>query len=263
MLNLFHARPTTDEKDETMNLTDMTVPQLRSLAASFGVTGRSTMKKAELIAALSTPEIAELVALSVTVAEMSAADVADAATKEHEDEEIDLTSTIDNMIEGWLKPVEETPSVFNGAPPVHTSADGTQTYGPYVPSCVDSAISDHNPDTEGRPAAFDVVGDSAAAIIDQIAPNRVRFNTPPVQQVARTYRNEVVILRDAPGTAIVTAAFNGETVAGSIVRRGKRLVLTVTELDIRVKGSTFEQVAKRLAKAIGFHVDVIDVAREF
>jgi hypothetical protein len=209
-----------------MNLTDMTVPQLRSLAASFGVTGRSTLKKAELIAALSAPEIAELVALSVTVAEMSAADVADAATKEHEDEEIDLTSTIDNMIEGRLKTVEETPSVFNGAPPVRISADGTQTYGPYAAS-------------------------------------RVDFNTPPMQQCARTFTNEIAILRDAPGTAIVTAAFNGETVAGSIVRRGKRLVLTVTELDIRVKGTTFEQVAKRLAKAIGFHVDHIDVAREF
>lgn len=53
-----------------MNLNDMTVTELRKLAARHNVTGRSTMKKAELIAALSAPEIADLVELSVTVDQM-------------------------------------------------------------------------------------------------------------------------------------------------------------------------------------------------
>lgn len=50
-----------------MNLNLMTVSELRKLAAQFGIAGRSTMKKVELIAALSDPDIADFVALSVTV----------------------------------------------------------------------------------------------------------------------------------------------------------------------------------------------------
>lgn len=53
-----------------MNLNNMTVTELRKLAARHNVTGRSTMKKAELIAALSAPEIADLVELTVTVDQM-------------------------------------------------------------------------------------------------------------------------------------------------------------------------------------------------
>jgi Rho termination factor-like protein len=212
-----------------MNLNDMPVTELRKLAASFGISGRSTMKKAELVAALSAPEIVNFVELSVTVDKMDDAEAVEAATKEHEDEEIDLTSTIDAVIDGWL------PEEVNH--------------------------SDHNPHTDGRPAAIDVVGNSVAAMIDQLPPNRIRFNRPPVQQFARTYTNEVAILRDAPGRAIVTAAFDGRTVGGSIVRRGKTLVLTAG--SVRVTGNTFEKVAKRLAKALDFHADRIDVARSF
>lgn len=50
-----------------MNINDMTVTELRKLAAQHNITGRSTMKKAELIAALTAPEIVDLVELSVTV----------------------------------------------------------------------------------------------------------------------------------------------------------------------------------------------------
>lgn len=53
-----------------MNLNNMTVTELRKLAARHNVTGRSTMKKVELIAALSAPEIADLVELTVTVDQM-------------------------------------------------------------------------------------------------------------------------------------------------------------------------------------------------
>jgi hypothetical protein len=57
-------------KDTKMNLNDMTAAELRKLAAQHKIAGRSTMKKAELVAALSAPEIADLVELSATVAQM-------------------------------------------------------------------------------------------------------------------------------------------------------------------------------------------------
>lgn len=53
-----------------MNLSTMTVTELRKLAAQHKIAGRSTMKKAELIDALSAPEIANLVELTVAVDEM-------------------------------------------------------------------------------------------------------------------------------------------------------------------------------------------------
>lgn len=53
-----------------MNLNDMTAAELRKLAAQHKIAGRSTMKKAELVAALSAPEITDLVELSTTVAQM-------------------------------------------------------------------------------------------------------------------------------------------------------------------------------------------------
>jgi len=61
-------------KGETMNLNQnlnqLTVSELRKIAASFGVSGRSTMKKAELVEALSDPEIASFVALRFSVDEI-------------------------------------------------------------------------------------------------------------------------------------------------------------------------------------------------
>lgn len=73
--------------------------------------------------------------------------------------------------------------------------------------------------------------------------------------------NEVAILRDAPGRAIVTAAFDGRTVGGSIVRRGNRLVLMSSSGTII--GTSFEKVAKRFAARLGFRAEIIDVAKAF
>jgi len=53
-----------------MNLNDMTAAELRKLAAQYKIAGRSTMKKADLITALSATEIADLVELSVAVNQM-------------------------------------------------------------------------------------------------------------------------------------------------------------------------------------------------
>jgi hypothetical protein len=52
-----------------MNLNDMTAPELRKLAAKFDITGRSTMKKAELVKALSVPELANLLELHFGIIE--------------------------------------------------------------------------------------------------------------------------------------------------------------------------------------------------
>lgn len=90
------------------------------------------------------------------------------------------------------------------------------------------------------------------AVADMIAERTANYPTGP---------NEVAILRDTPGRAIVTAAFAGTTVGGSIVRKGKRLVLRAG--DVTVTGTTFEKVAKLFAQRLGFRADVIDVARAF
>jgi hypothetical protein len=68
-------------KGKKMNLNEMTVPELRKIAAQFKITGRSTMKKAELIDALNAPEIASLVELSLSISETAEIE-ADADTME-------------------------------------------------------------------------------------------------------------------------------------------------------------------------------------
>jgi len=163
-----------------MNLNDMTAPELRKLAAKYNVTGRSTMKKAELVKALSAPELANLLELHFGIIEA-------------ENEEREMNAIRDEIA-------------------------------------------------------------AEAAALDEAIDRDVEAGT-------YSYTNEVAILRDAPGRAIVTAAFDGRTVGGSIVRKGKTLVLTAG--SVRVTGNTFEKVAKRFAKALGFRVEIIDVARAF
>lgn len=102
--------------------------------------------------------------------------------------------------------------------------------------------------------------------IEQITPEQqaayaAEYNAAKAKRDAVSNSGEVAILRDAPGTAIVTAAFDGRTVGGSIVRRGKRLVLRAGA--VTVTGTTFEKVAKRFAAKLGFRADVIDVAKSF
>jgi hypothetical protein len=159
-----------------MNLNDMTAPELRKLAAKFNVTGRSTMKKAELVKALSAPELSNLLELHFGIIE--------AETEEREMNEIRAEIAAE------------------------------------------------------------------AATIDAAIDRDVEAGT-----YSRT--NEVAILRDAPGRAIVTAAFDGRTVGGSIVRRRNRYMLVAG--TIKIKANSLEKVAKRFAQRLGFHADVIDI----
>lgn len=59
-----------------MELNEMTVSELRKLAAQQNIQGRSTMKKAELVKALSDKDIADVVELAVTVDKLNQADQA-------------------------------------------------------------------------------------------------------------------------------------------------------------------------------------------
>jgi hypothetical protein len=56
-----------------MELNEMTVSELRKLAAQQNIQGRSTMKKAELVKALSDEDIADVVELAVTVDKLNQA----------------------------------------------------------------------------------------------------------------------------------------------------------------------------------------------
>lgn len=157
-----------------MNLNDMTVSQLREIAADLEIFGRSKMKKADLIAAI---EYAE-------------------------------ASSADNIPGG---------------------------------------IDDHAAAVAQMHANIDAEEEERAAA--RRARNRTNYASV----------NEVAVLRHAPGRALVTAAFDGRTVGGAIFRKGKRLVLVAGLITIT--GKSYEQVAKRFAKRLGFHADAIDVAR--
>lgn len=73
-------------------LTDMTVAELRKLAARFDITGRSKMAKAQLVRELADPDIADVVELAISVTETEeilADEDAVAAIKESDAETMD------------------------------------------------------------------------------------------------------------------------------------------------------------------------------
>lgn len=204
-----------------MNLSDMTVTQLREIAADLDIFGRSKMKKADLIAAIEfaeAPSVDNIPGGVDTFADTfdhSAAVAKLRANREAEEEERAVARRARNRT--------------NYAPAPAPKSDD--------------------------------VADSVSAMIEQDAPNRIRFNAPPVQQRPRAAVNEVAILRDAPGRAIVTAAFDGQTVGGEIKREGNRWVLRCG--IIRLRANSLEKLAKLFAAQLGFRADVIDVARIF
>lgn len=74
-----------------------------------------------------------------------------------------------------------------------------------------------------------------------------------------SFVNEVAFLVDAPGRAIATAAFAGTTVGATLIRERGRWTLSGNGRPVRAR--TLNKVAKLWAKQLGFHVDLIDVAR--
>lgn len=167
-----------------MNLSDMTVTQLREIAADLDIAGRSKMKKADLISAIEFAQMRQ----------------------------------------------DETP--------------------------VSASDFDHAAAAAQLRANIDAEEEKKAAA--RRARNRSNYAPAPAPEPVV---NEVAILRDAPGTAIVTAAFDGRTVGGSIVRKGKRLVLKAG--NITITATSFEKIAKRFALRLGFRADTIDVQQAF
>jgi hypothetical protein len=159
-----------------MNLNEMTVTELRKLAAECNVVGRSTMKKAELIDAIRAFEAAAADELSA--AETVSEDAVDARTRAE-----------------------------------YAAADAE------AGELLDAVLGEYVEPTGG----------------------------------------EIAILRDAPGRAIVTAAFDGRTVGGSIVRQGNRYMLVAG--TIKLKANSLNKLAKLFAKRLGFYADVIDIDR--
>lgn len=207
-----------------MNLNDMTVSELRKLAAEYSITGRSTMKKADLVAAIEAAyaaadaEAGELLdAVLGTEAGTIDAEAVEAATKEHEDEEIDLTSTIDTMIGGWLEPVEDL-------------------YREVMP------MSDHNPDTEGRPTAIDVSSDCVPV-------RRVRNVNVEIERDPRGGRMMYVFEED------------GDMQSIRLVKRGRRWETVVDRNYSRfaVKAATLPKLVKAWAKKSGAWATQIDI----
>lgn len=245
-----------------MNLNLMTVSELRKLAAQFGIAGRSTMKKAELIAALSADEFAGSLEIMGGIAELEA--------EEREMNEIRAEIVAEKSHVEALTTDKVVPAgMFD--PELTYYADGTHVVmrtqdieqrgvavgmttdaGPYQFQSVrfaDGTVKNVAPHVLHR----DEIAEQAAYIEDELKADADAGTYSPV--------NEVAILRDAPGTAIVTAVFEGRTVGGSIVRKGKTLVLTAG--TVTISGNSFEKVAKRLAAKLGFRAERIDVARSF
>lgn len=185
-----------------MNLNDMTVSELRKLAAEYDIAGRSTMKKAQLVAAI------EFV---YAKADAEAGELLDAVLGTEADVAAQVQARIDAENEA------------------RAAAQRKRNRTNYASA----------PEVE-------------AASIEEAIDRDVEAGT-------YNYTNEVAILRDAPGRAIVTAAFDGRTVGGSIVRVGRRYLLTAGMITI--KANSLEKIAKLFAKRLGFHADVIDIDR--
>lgn len=197
-------------------LASKTVAELRELAAQFRITGRSTMKKADLVNVLSDDEHASLVEMRIGIDEITPEQSARYAEQ------------------------------YNAA----------KTQREAVAEQAAPAVHDHAAAVAQLRANIDAEEEQKAAA--RRARNRSNYAPAPATEPAV---NQVAILRDAPGTAIVTASFDGRTVGGSIVRRGSRLVLMSGSGTI--VGTSFEKVARRFAARLGFHADVIDVAKSF
>lgn len=195
------------------NLDRLTVIDLRAIAADLKIAGRSKMKRAELVAAI------------------TEAEAVNAATAEHENEEIDLTSTIDDMISGW-RPAEvaEQPdrtSYYSGAVPCfeRTTVDGIG-YG-----CV--KIGEHVEHNTALGAAWWVAAEQA--------------NTGKIA-ITKYNRHE----------AFGTAVFEGRSIGGHATRERGRWVLRV-EMGRTIRAKTLGKVARQWAKSLGFYAATIDV----
>jgi hypothetical protein len=119
--------------------------------------------------------------------------------------------------------------------------------------------SDHSPDTEGRPAALDVVGGSVSAMIDQIAPNRARF-VPDSPKLVEDVNVEIE--RDHRGGRMMYVfTADGDMQSIRLMKHGRRweTVLDRNYSRIAVKAATLPKLVKLWAKKSGVWAKQIDI----
>lgn len=240
-----------------MNLNLMTVSELRKLAAQFGIAGRSTMKKAELIAALSADEFAGSLEIMGGIAELEAEEremneirAEIAAEKSHVE-----ALTADKVVPAGMFDPELT--YYADGTHVVMRAQGTEQQGVAVGMTTDAG-----------PYQFQAVR-FADGTVKNVAPH-VLHRDEIAKQAAyieegieideadaaeHVHGEQVVLSKYSANDAIATAAFDGRSVGGHVTRERGRWVLRAEGRTIRAK--TLGKAAKLWAKALGFHATIV------
>lgn len=210
------------------NLDRLTVIDLRAIAADLKIAGRSKMKRAELVAAI------------------TEAEAVNAATAEHENEEIDLTSTIDDMISGWL------PDEVAGQDDHATAV--AMMYANIVAEDEARAAARRarNRTNYGPAAEADEQADADAEAGELLDAALGGYVEPTGSH------GQIAITKYSANEAIATAAFDVDSIGGHVTRERGRWVLRYAA-GTPVRAKTLNKVAKLWAKQLGFRVDTIDV----
>jgi hypothetical protein len=207
-----------------MSLTDMTVPQLREIAADLDIAGRSKMKKAELVAAIEYAEAPSADNIPGGIDDHAAAVAKMRANREAEEEERAAARRARNRTN--YAPATEAAQADAAAGELLDAVLGKHSY--------------HNPQTNGRPAAFDVTA-SLAGLGDAM-----KKATDALSGLIKATTGSVAITKYSANDAIATAAFGSASLGGYVSRERGRWVLRDGEHTIRAK--TLGKVGKLWAK---------------
>lgn len=245
-----------------MNLNLMTVSELRKLAVEFGIAGRSTMKKAELIAALSAAEFANILELKAGIAEVEAEERemneirAEIAAEKSDVEAV----AADKVVPAGMFDPELT--YYADGTHVVMRAQGTEQRGvavgmttdagPYQFQAVrfaDGTVKNVAPHVLHRDDVAEQSDAEAGELLDAVLGEYV-------EPTASTGR--IAITKYSASEAIATVAFSdGSTVGAHVKRERGRWVLRDGAHTIRAK--TLGKAGKLWAKALSFHATTIDV----
>lgn len=260
-----------------MNLNLMTVSELRKLAVEFGIAGRSTMKKAELIAALSADEFASILELKAGIAESEAEERemneirAEIAAESTDVEAVDADKVVPaGMFDPELTYYADGTHVVmraQGAEQHGVTIGMTTNASPYQFQAVrfaDGTVKNVAPHVLHR----DDVAEQAAYIeegieIDERASQADAEAGELLDAVLGEYvepianNGQIAITKYSANEAIATAVLGVDSVGGSVTRERGRWVLRAEGRTVRAK--TLGKVAKLWAKALGFHATAIDI----
>lgn len=246
-----------------MNFNDMTVSELRKLAAELGISGRSTMKKAELIAALSADEFVSIIELKAGIAEAEAEEremneirAEIAAEKSHVE-----ALTADKVVPAGMFDPELT--YYADGTYVVMRAQGTEQQGIAVGMTVNAG-----------PYQFQAVRFSDGTV-KNVAPHVLHRDD--IAEQAAYIEEGVERDESATGPELKSVTINrtdGKSAHGilndgtherhgSIKREGRFWVLRdLTDGQLtQVKATTFNKLAKRWACNVGVWAEDIQVLR--